>query len=390
MKKIVLMYDFFSEHGGIERIMLFQAKTLKKVGYDVSFAFAYVNKNLKKERLKGFKVIEYSKLPFKNETLQICFSILRNDIVKKFKDIDLIICHSFPASYLALRIKKKFGIPYILHLHHPPQFLYDANLDWAKNSLKRKFSFFIGKIFRTLLREFDNYCVKNAKDYFLECKTVERIVKETYGVSGTVLYPTISEEFNIGEYKLEDLSKYGINKKYILGSGRIVKQKRFDYLIEAFSKLKNKNLQLVLAGKYEESEKKKLEKIAKKNRVDILFLGSLNLQELIKVYNLAKVTVLTCPKEWFGIVSIEAMACGCPVVAWRDNAGPEETVIDGKNGFLAKPYDVADLTNKIKKVLEKKWVKKDVRKSISKFSEKKVDKKLLSKIHEVEINGRVM
>ena len=77
-KKIVLMYDFLSEHGGVERVMLFQAKVLKQAGYDITFAFAYVDEKLRKTKLKGFKVIEYAPLPIKNETLQISSSILRN------------------------------------------------------------------------------------------------------------------------------------------------------------------------------------------------------------------------------------------------------------------------------------------------------------------------
>ena len=377
------MYDFFSEHGGVERIMLFQARVLKKAGYDVSFAFAYVDENLKKERLKGFKVIGYAKFPIKKETIQICSSILRNNFVKKFKDIDLIICHSFPASYLALRIKKRFKIPYILHLHHPPQFLYNADLDWTKNSFKRKFSFVIGKIFRNYLRKFDFYCVKNADDYFAESKIVQKIIEKTYNIKSTVLYPAVDKRFKIKGYRLNELTKYKINKNYILGSGRIIKQKRFDYLIKAFSKLKEKNLQLVLAGKYNENEKRRLEKIAAQYNLDILFLGALDLKELIEIYNLAKVTVLTCPKEWFGIVPIEAMACGCPVVSWKDNFGPQETIIDNKNGFLAEPYNIKDLSVKIKKALNKKWVKKEIRKTVDKFSEEEIGKKLLIEVKEI-------
>ena len=375
-KKIVIMYDFFSEHGGIERIMFFQAKALKKAGYDVSFAFAYVDEKLKRERLKGFKVIEYAKLSIKNETLQISSSILRGDIVENFKDFDLIICHSFPASYLALRIKKRFKIPYILHLHHPPQFLYNADLNWAKNSLKRKFSFIIGKVLRKNLRKFDFYCVKNADSYFAECETVKGIIKEVYSIESTVLYPTVDEVFKIKEVQLNEIQKFGIKKDYILGSGRIIKQKRFDYLIKAFSKLKNKNLQLVLAGKYEGKFKEQLENVAKYHKVNILFLGPLELPDLINVYNLAKVTVLTCPKEWFGIVPIEAMACGCPVISWKDNFGPQETIIENKNGFLAEPYNINDLSIKIKKALDKKWIKKEIRKTVDKFSEKEISKNL--------------
>jgi glycosyltransferase involved in cell wall biosynthesis len=175
-KKILMLYDFFSEHGGVERIMSFQARTLKKAGYDVSFAFAYVDDELRKKRLPSFKVFEYAKLPVKNETFQICSSIFKVTSFEKFKKFDLIICHSFPASYLALRLKKRYNIPYVLHLHHPPQFLYSADLDWAKSSFKRKFSFILGKIFRKPLKKFDFYCVKNADFYFIECKSVQRLL----------------------------------------------------------------------------------------------------------------------------------------------------------------------------------------------------------------------
>jgi len=302
-KKIVIIYDFFSEHGGVEWIMLFQAKILKKAGYDVSFAFAYMNEELKNKLLKGFKVIEYSKMPIKNETIQICSSIIKDNVIKKFKNADLIICHSFPASYLALKIKKKYGVPYILHLHHPPQFLYTADLDWAKNSFKRKFSFTIGKILNYPLKKFDFYCVKNADDYIAECESVNRVLKQTYGINGKVIFPTMSPDFKIGDYKLNELAKYGIKKDYILGIGRLIKQKRFDFLVDAFSKLKNKkNLQLVLAGNDKGPVRKELEDLAAKKGVKITFTGPIDLSELVKIYNLAKVTVLTCPKEWFGIV----------------------------------------------------------------------------------------
>ena len=107
------------------------------------------------ERLKDFEVIEYAPMPIKSETLQICSSIVRDNLIDRFRDFSLIICHSFPASYLALRIKRKFKIPLILHLHHPPQFLYSMNLAWAKNSFKRMFSYALGRLFNPFLRLFD-------------------------------------------------------------------------------------------------------------------------------------------------------------------------------------------------------------------------------------------
>lgn len=376
-KKIAIVYDFFSEYGGIERVMISQAKILKKCGYDVYFAFAYVDEKLKKERLRGFKVIEYSKFLIKNEALQICLSVLKNNIINKFKDFRLLICHSFPASYLACRIKKKFNIPYILFMHHPPQFLYNADLSWAKNSFKRKFAFTIGNIFRKPLRKFDGHCVKNASTYLVASKTVQGIIKGVYGVMGEVIYPPFDKRFKIKKHDLKDLSKYGIKENYVLGSGRIIKHKRFDYLIRAFSKLSYKNIKIVLAGKYEEKEKKRLEDLAVKNKVKLVFLGPLEIDELKKLYNLAKVVVLTCPKEWFGLVPVEAMACGCPVIAWKDNFGPEETIIENKNGFLVEPYNIKKMADSINHAINKKWNKEEIRKTAERFSEKRMEKKIL-------------
>lgn len=360
-------------------MILSQAKALKEEGYDVEFAFAFVDKKLGKKGLNGFKITEYSPLPFKNETLQISLSIFRKDF-ERFKEFDLIICHSFPASYLALKAKKKYGIPYILHLHHPPQFLYYSNLDWARGSFKRNFSFVLGKLFGGLLRKMDSYCVKSADSYFTASKAVERIVGEIYGIEGDVLYPELNPALRIKEAGLGELLGYGINRPFILGSGRIIRQKKFGLLVQAFSKLKNRNFQLVLAGDYDKSVKEDLEKMAEDYDIGLLITGAVSLRVLMKFYNLAEVMVLTCPKEWFGIVAIEAMACGCPVVAWKDNFGPEETVIPRENGFLADPYDIENLAEKIERALNKNWDKRKISSSVSKFKKGNQKEILLDKV----------
>lgn len=373
MKKITLMYDFFSEPGGLERVLFFQAKILKKYGYDVQLAFAYVDEKLRNEFLKDYEVIEYGSLLAKNESLQICSSLIRDSALGKLKESDMIICHSFPSSYLAYKLKKKYGIPYIQFMHHLPQFLYYANLNWANNTLKRKIAFASGKVLRNPLKKLDSLCAKNAKMIMVNSEMVKKSVKEAYGLDSTVCYPPLAEEFS------KPLEKFsGTNEPFILGSGRIVKQKRFDYLIEAVSKLKTKKIPIVFAGKYDLKNKEELENLAKKKGVKIKFLGMLKLNELRSIYSKAKVTVLTCPKEYFGLVPIEAAACGCPTVAWRDGAGPEETVIDDVNGFLAEAYDTNDLADKINKCLDKKWDKNKIKNSVKKFSEEAIGKQFIS------------
>jgi glycosyltransferase involved in cell wall biosynthesis len=378
MKKAIIFYDFFSEQGGIERVMLFQAKTLKEKGYDVIFAFAYVDPKLRDEKLKRFKVIEYGKLPFRNETLQIVFSVFKSSNINELKNAGVIICHSFPSSFMALKLKKRHNTPYMLMIHHPSQFLYAVKKEWKNNSYKRKFAYWAGKLLNNPLKKLDVYCIKNASKIIVPGKAVRRIVKETYGIEGKIIYPTVDKNFFPDKLNSKEMDSLGLEKGYILASGRITEQKRFDYLIKALAKSQLKKKQVVFIGKENPDTKNHLEKLGKKlGVINIKFLGPRDINLLRKVYSSAKLTVLTCPKEWFGLVPIEAMSCGCPVVAWKDNFGPEETVQDNINGFLAKPYSTLDLSRKMMAAYNKKWNPKRIINSARRFSEEVIAKEFM-------------
>jgi len=69
------------------------------------------------------------------------------------------------------------------------------------------------------------------------------------------------------------------------------------------------------------------------------------------------------------------MACGTPAVVWDDGAGPCETVINGKTGFRAKPYDFEDFAEKIMKAYDMNKL------TTSKFSSELVQKKFSCEKH---------
>ncbi len=390
MKNIVLLYDFLSEDGGIERVLEFQAKTLRSAGFNVKIAFAFVNEE-SKSRFKDFEVIEYSKLPFglKNETFQILLSFFSNRSLKYFSDSELIITHSFPSSYIAYRLKKKNCTPYIQFLHHHPQFLYFRKVEWAVNTLKRKIAFFAGFVGGYFLKKVDKKCVNSADGIMVNSNMVSKIAANLYNVKSEVIYPPVDDTFLRTNYDKNTLRKYKIEGNYILASGRIVKLKRFDYLLEAFSKLPEnlkKNNQIIFAGKENEKERENLDILAKNLNISdkVRFLGPINKKDLASLYSFAKLTVLTCPGEYFGLVPVEAMACGCPVVAWKDNSGPEETVKNQISGFLTKPYDTSELSKNIQKTLEKKWDKKKIIRSIDKFCGKQIKNYFLRSLSKVK------
>ena len=93
--------------------------------------------------------------------------------------------------------------------------------------------------------------------------------------------------------------------------------------------------------------------MAQKLRIEerVLFIGRISQKDLAKLYREAAVYLFPARKEDFGIVMIEAMGTGVPVVAWN-SGGPTDIVLDWKTGFLAKPFDVDDFAGKTVRILK--------------------------------------
>ncbi|MEK6873870.1 MAG: glycosyltransferase family 4 protein [Nanoarchaeota archaeon] len=386
-KKIILGYDFLKELGGLERVMFFQANSLNKL-YNVELIFSYISdknssKIIKELNLnKNISIKQISET--KSEFLQYITSILFPKRLTKIKS-DLIISHSFMYSIMAMKNKKINNTPYVITLYHPPNFLYNTSLKWA-NNLPRKFAYLLGLIFGNYLRNIDKKAVKNADATIAISKYTAKRIKEIYGINPTIIYPVLAKDFRIIDKKeaLKNLKRFNLKKQYVLLHGRMIKDKRPDMAVKAFSIVQKKlDVDLVISGTIEEEEniKSLIKKLGIEKKVHIL--GRVSNDELISLYNMAKCFLMSAPKEDFGLTPIEAMACGCPVIAWKDGAGPEETIHDNKTGYLAKSYSTDDFANKIILCLKSKLNKKEISKSVSKFSEENTKKEFLKVINKV-------
>ena len=368
MKKVAIIYEFLSEIGGLERVMINNYKWLKDK-YDVFLGFSYIDKEIEKNEIyNNIKIKKISAFPINKESLSVMWFCI-NPFIKRLK-VDLAISNSFLTSYYCYRK----NIPYIIYLHHPPNFLYfqsrQEEKDWI-NSPKRFLAWLGGKLIGNWLRNLDKKCVKNARLLFVNSNYAKKRIKEIYNKDAVIVYPPKNESFKILNIKKKD---------FIYSHGRVIPDKKVEYVIEAMKHLPENNL--IISGKIEKSYENKLKELIRKLKLEkrIKILGKISEKELVRLYNEAKVFVLTAPKEDFGIVPIEAMSCGTPVVAWDDRAGPAETVIENVNGFLAKPYDTKDLAENIKKAFNKKWDKNKIRKTTEKFSDKVQSKIFLNEI----------
>jgi glycosyltransferase involved in cell wall biosynthesis len=161
------------------------------------------------------------------------------------------------------------------------------------------------------------------------------------------------DKFEVSEYK-ED---------YYLTASRMVPYKRLDLVIEAFNELPDKNLIVIGSG----PEK---EKLISKGSSNIKIIGHQETEKL-KVYMQKAKAFVFAAEEDFGIIVVEAMACGTPVIAWN-YGGTGESVIDGKTGILFSEQTKNSIITAVKKFegISGKFNPELIRKHSKNFSRK--------------------
>ena len=140
-----------------------------------------------------------------------------------------------------------------------------------------------------------------------------------------------------------------LKEKLVFFAGKLAHFKGIDVLLDAAKIYENENpdtISTILAGagELESVLKKQTEGNGLKN---VHFVGHLNSTELRKLYSSANVSVVPSRREPFGLVAIEALACGCPVVA--TNQGGLTDIINEQVGALVEVEDAADLAKALQK-----------------------------------------
>lgn len=146
----------------------------------------------------------------------------------------------------------------------------------------------------------------------------------------------------------EALDRHGVREPYALFVGRISEQKGIFQLLEAARQLPE-GVQLVLcASSPDTPELLTRLQTAVSGRPEIRWINAmLPVEEVVQIYSHAAVFVCPSVYEPFGIINLEAMACGTPVVASRVGGIPE-VVADGETGWLVEPDDPAALAQALR------------------------------------------
>ncbi|MFZ0453192.1 MAG: glycosyltransferase family 1 protein, partial [Ignavibacteriaceae bacterium] len=150
--------------------------------------------------------------------------------------------------------------------------------------------------------------------------------------------------------KLNDIKiKYNLPNHFIVTVSRYDPRKNFCTIFKAFTKSRVEgDLKLLAVGKDSDKYREECKINGSDYENDVIFPGYVEQSDLPYIYNLAKLLIFPSVYEEFGIPLLEAMACGCPIVASNTGAIPE---ITGGSAFLADPFDADSLGDGITKII---------------------------------------
>lgn len=173
-------------------------------------------------------------------------------------------------------------------------------------------------------------------------------------------------------------------EKNIIAVGRFSDpRKNIEMLIKSFERINDKipNSKLYVVGKKPNLEKlKKFEKF--QSFKNIIFTGQLEQEDLDNVYKIADLMLITSHQEGLGIIGLEALSYGVPVIA-TDCGGTKDYIINDENGYLVKINDDKDMANKAINILQDDDLYNKMNKFSLKFIEDSFSKEKIYSIFKV-------
>ena len=372
--KVALAHDYLREYGGAERVL----EVLHEIFPDAPIYTFYVNLSLMGENGKRFKDLPagrqgwdirpsvFQKFPFANLLLSP-FRIFGPLMFESFdlSEYDLVISSS-SATHLAKSVITKPETLHISYIHTPPRFLYGytTSFNYKKNIITR----IGGEIINHFMRIYDFEVSQRPDILIANSKNVQDRIKKFYRRDSAIIYPPVDVD------KLYTaVHTLSTNKRaYFLSVGRLVRGKGVDVIVEACAKL---GLPLKVVGSGPELER--LQNLSDRKQ-NVEFLGQVNDEELVRLYANAKATIVASEDEDFGIVPVESMACGTPVIAPK-SGGFLETVDQKTGKFFGddRGQVTADsLVEALEGFKEGDFNAEDCKKQAEKFSKERFKKEL--------------
>ncbi len=312
--KMAMVHDWYYVNGGAEKVV----RAIDEIWPNISH-YALIDFLSEKDRndiLKGKKVATsfIQCFPSARQNHRKFLQLFPHAIERfDLSEYDIIVSSS---AAVAKGVKVNSNQMHICYCHSPMRYAYDLYdqyiQDYKQGSIKRAYVNFVLQ----KLRKWDQRTTAGVTHFVANSNNVAQRIERIYKRTAEVIYPPVETDF----YKLSPF-----RGEYFFTASRMVSYKKMTIIIEAFNK--RPDLKLVIAGNG--PEEKKLKKLAAQNIQFTGFVDSLNLRELMQR---ARAFVYAAEED-FGIVPVEAMSCGVPVIGFA-KGGLLETVKEKISGLF--------------------------------------------------------
>jgi glycosyltransferase involved in cell wall biosynthesis len=352
--KIAIVHDYLREYGGAERVLEALHELYPQAPIYVGF-IDHRSLGMHAQRFSDWNIRQtwLCRLPF----YKTLYSPYRLFAPKAFASLDLSafdVVISSSNAYFAKSVRVPNG-KHLCYCHTPPRALYGYSTmsNWKANPVTRV----IGTIMNHFLRVVDFNAAQKVDVFIANSLETARRITKFYRRDSVVIHPPVKLVDQVLAEKRQLLSAK--ERGYFLYVNRLALAKHPEIAVRVCSSLQ---LPLKVVG-----EGKMLVGLQKMAGPTVEFLGGVSDEQLSELYAGAKALLYPVEDEDFGIVPIEAMAYGTPVIA-HNSGGPKETVMAGKSGLLFDELSESGLEQAMKKFAKTSFVPKIVQDQSVRFS----------------------
>ncbi len=330
--KVALIHDYLREYGGAERVLEVLHQMYPQAPVYVAFQDRQAL-GMHAARFEGWDIREswMTRVPFYKRW----FSPLRLFSPQYFSKFDLSaydLIISSTNAYFAKAITKPVGAIHLCYCHTPARSLYGYTTmsDWQKNPITR----IVGTLINHYLRVVDFQVAQKVDHFIANSEETAQRIKKFYRRDSTVIYPPVQLPAETTGDAAPRSATTKVDQGYYLYVNRLALAKHPELAVQAATQLKVP-LKVVGTGKM-------LAGLKAMAGPTVEFLESVDDQQLHQLYAGATALLYPVEDEDFGMVPIEAMGHGVPVIAHL-SGGPRETIIEEKTGLFIHELSVAAL-----------------------------------------------
>ncbi|RKR89904.1 glycosyltransferase involved in cell wall biosynthesis [Micromonospora pisi] len=313
-RSVALVHEWYGSTGGSEKVFLNIADLIPHgerfvlwKDDDATEELTLRQSWMARTPLRGSKALALPLMPVAWRTLS------RNNY-----DVVISSSHAFAHT---VKLGSSEQTRYLSYVHSPARYVWSPDFDGRGSN-----PMLAGP--RKVLQAADLRLSRHVHSYAANSREVQARIRQYWHRDAHVINPPVDVRF----YTAAPVADQQQNRDYLLGVGRWIKYKNFDLMIEIAAAA---GLPLIIAGKGPEEES--LRRAAEKVNVPVSFEVRPSDERLRQLYWGAR-ALLFPTHEDFGIIPVEAQACGTPVIGFS-HGGLLETVVDGETGFLIDSTD---------------------------------------------------